>query len=64
MYEVYDLERLCGRIALKTANARDLLQLKKSLEVLPKINDILKSINYKELPDVSSLYQLLVDSIY
>ena len=64
LYEVYDLERLCGRIALKTANARDLLQLKKSLEVLPKINDILKSINYKELPDVSSLYQLLVDSIY
>ncbi len=64
LYEVYDLERLCGRIALKTANARDLLQLKKSLEVLPKINDILKSINYKELPDVNSLYQLLVDSIY
>lgn len=64
LYEVYDLERLCGRIALKTANARDLLQLKKSLEVLPKINDILKSINYKELPDVRSLYQLLVDSIY
>lgn len=64
LYGVYDLERLCGRIALKTANARDLLQLKKSLEVLPKINDILKSINYKELPDVSSLYQLLVDSIY
>ncbi len=64
LYEVYDLERLCGRIALKTANARDLLQLKKSLEVLPKINDILKSITYKELPDVSSLYQLLVDSIY
>ena len=64
LYEVYDLEGLCGRIALKTANARDLLQLKKSLEVLPKINDILKSINYKELPDVSSLYQLLVDSIY
>ena len=64
LYEVYDLERLCGRIALKTANARDLLQLKKSLEVLPKINDIIKSINYKELPDVSSLYQLLVDSIY
>lgn len=64
LYEVYDLERLCGRIALKTANARDLLQLKKSLEVLPKINDILKSINYKELPDVSFLYQLLVDSIY
>ena len=28
LYEVYDLERLCGRIALKTANARDLLQLK------------------------------------
>ena len=41
---VYDLERLSGRIAFGTANARDLLQLKTSLEVLPDINKILKNI--------------------
>ncbi len=34
---VYDLERLCGRISLGTANARDLLALKQSLACLPDI---------------------------
>ena len=35
--EVYDLERLSGRIALVMPTARDLLQLKNSLKVLPNI---------------------------
>lgn len=35
LYEVYDLERLSGRIALGNANARDLIQLRNSLKVLP-----------------------------
>ena len=47
LYNVYDLERLCGRIALGSANARDLLQLKESLKYLPEINDILKKIHYE-----------------
>ncbi len=64
LYEVYDLERLCGRISLNTANARDLLQLKSSLEVLPNINNILSQIGYSELEDVSDLYSLLESSIY
>ena len=65
LYEVYDLERLSGRIAYKSANARDLLQLKSSLKVLPAINDILKSINYKEeLESLDELYELLEKSIY
>ena len=64
LYNVYDLERLCGRISLSSANARDLIQLKESLKILPNINDILKKINYKELPDVSDLYNLLASSIY
>jgi DNA mismatch repair protein MutS len=33
---IYDLERLISRIAYGTANARDLLSLKQSLEVLPE----------------------------
>ena len=64
LYEVYDLERLCGRISLNTANARDLLQLKCSLGVLPNINNILMQIGYKNLEDVSDLYSLLESSIY
>ena len=64
LYEVYDIERLSGRIAFGNANARDLLQLKSSLKVLPDINNILKSLKYKELTDLSDLYNLLESSIY
>ena len=64
LYDVYDLERLCGRISLGSANAKDLIQLKESLRILPDINKILKKIKYKELPDVTDLYKLLESSIY
>lgn len=42
--KVYDLERLAGRIALGSANGRDLLQLKASLEQVPGIMDTLKQL--------------------
>ena len=64
LYEVYDLERLSGRIAFGSANARDLLQLKSSLKVLPDINNILKSIDFKGIETLSELYELLDKSIY
>ena len=64
LYNVYDLERLCGRIALGSANARDLIQLKESLKYLPSINSNLKKIKFTELPDVSDLHKLLEDSLY
>ena len=38
---IYDLERLIGRISYKTANARDLLSFKSSLDMLPYIRDLL-----------------------
>ena len=63
--EVYDLERLSGKIAFGSANARDLLQLKASLKVLPYISDILKKLKfYKELKPLDGLYNLLENSIY
>ena len=40
--EVYDLERLVARISYGNANARDLVQLKKSLSVVPQIKTLLK----------------------
>lgn len=65
LYEVYDLERLSGRIAFGNANARDLLQLKKSLKVLPNIKEILKQIKYdKTIDTLEELYELLENSIH
>lgn len=42
---VYDLERLAGRIAYGTVNARDLIQLKRSLDQVPMIVQILSLMN-------------------
>ena len=65
LYEVYDLERLSGRIAFGNANARDLLQLKRSLKVLPSIKEILKKLKYdKTINPLENLYNLLEQSIY
>jgi DNA mismatch repair protein MutS len=43
--KVYDLERLAGRIALGSANGRDLLQLKASLEQVPGIMATLQQLH-------------------
>ena len=58
--EVYDLERLAGRITYGNLNAKDLLQLKSSLKHLPNIKKILEEINYDEkIETLEELYQLL-----
>lgn len=41
--EVYDLERLAGRVAFGNVNARDLIQLKRSLQQVPIIREIVQS---------------------
>ena len=64
LYNVYDLERLSGRIAFNNANGRDLLQLKTSLSVLPDIKNILDAIGFKTIDTLSALYKLIDDSIY
>jgi len=62
--EIYDLERLSGRISYGNLNARDLLQLKNSLKVLPSIKKILEEINfYKTIDTFEDLYELLENSI-
>ena len=61
---VYDLERLAGRITYGNLNAKDLLQLKSSLKSLPKIKEILEQIGYdKKLETLEELYQLLDKTI-
>jgi len=63
--EVYDIERLTGRIAYGNANGRDLIQLKNSLKVLPDIKRNLNEINfYYDIDTLEELYNLLENSIY
>ena len=63
LYEIYDLERLTGKVVCSNLNARDLLQLKTSIKVIPDINNILKSLGENELETFDDLYNLLESSI-
>ncbi|RIW29274.1 DNA mismatch repair protein MutS [Bacillus salacetis] len=42
--EVYDLERLAGRVAFGNVNARDLIQLRKSLAQIPLLKNIISEL--------------------
>ncbi|MGA5687673.1 DNA mismatch repair protein MutS [Cytobacillus pseudoceanisediminis] len=46
--EVYDLERLAGRVAFGNVNARDLVQLKKSLQQIPVLKDMVSNLPNEE----------------
>lgn len=64
LYEVYDLERLCGKLSFGSANGKDLLQLKASLKVLPSIKEKLEKIGfYEKITTLDDLYDLLEKSI-
>ncbi|WP_379967452.1 DNA mismatch repair protein MutS [Ectobacillus sp. sgz5001026] len=43
--DVYDLERLAGKVAYGNVNARDLLQLKRSLEQVPSILQLVEQLH-------------------
>ncbi|MDQ1336703.1 MAG: mismatch repair protein MutS, partial [Thermodesulfobacteriota bacterium] len=59
--KIYDIARLNGRIALKRANARDLIALKSSLLRLPFIKDALKDSNSALLSDIGAHLDTLQD---
>jgi len=66
--EVYDLERLAGRVAFGNVNARDLIQLKKSLQQVPAIADLCSGLQNehfasRKLDACTDLANLLEDSI-
>lgn len=71
---VYDMERLISKIVSSSANARELVSLKTSLEKLPKIKNILKNIIntnndtymnelYSEFSTLENIYSLINNSI-
>ena len=63
--EVYDLERLCGKIFGGSLNARDVLQIKNSLKVFPSIDQRIKKLGFEySLVDETKLYDLLDSAIY
>lgn len=68
--DIYDLERLVGKISYKRANARDLISLRNSLKNIPDLKEYLeksKDQNIKNLglniPKVNDLYEILEKSI-
>ncbi len=59
--EIYDLERLRGRIALNRGNARDLLSLKASIHRLPFIKNTLSSSTSTLLSENAAKMDVLQD---
>lgn len=49
---VYDLERLLGRVSYKSANPRDLIAFKNSLQMLPHIKTVLKGFHKEMLTQI------------
>ena len=67
---IYDLERLITRITYQTANPRDLIAFRNSLEMLPAIGMLLGDLSCDlvaeirdEFDDLRDLYDLLCESI-
>ncbi len=63
LFEIYDLERLTGKVACSSLNPRDMIQLKNSLVTIPKINEVLVKLNLEPLQTFDSLSTLIDNSI-
>ena len=68
---VQDIERLCARIAYQRANARDLLALKISLQVIPRLYQLLEPLSVlilqqlrRQFTEIDSLTELLDAAIH
>ena len=67
---IYDLERLLSKISYKSANPRDLIAFKTSLEMLPHIKNIIKDFEtplfleiFEQLDTLADISALIKDSI-
>lgn len=67
---IYDLERLLARVSYKTANPRDLIAFRNSLEMLPHIKTVLRGfqkallVEYQDsIDDLQDIYQLILSAI-
>ena len=60
---VYDLERLNSKIAMASANAKDLVALRASLEKLPRIDDLLSTFSSPYLAELRTSLDLLPELV-
>lgn len=67
---IYDLERLLSKVTYKTANPRDLIAFRNSLEMLPPIKTVLSAFEKDELTEIreqidglEDIYQLIDEAI-
>ncbi|MEW6608796.1 MAG: DNA mismatch repair protein MutS [bacterium] len=58
---IHDIERLISRLDTNLANARDLVALKESLKITPKIKDILKPLNSRIIKEIEENLEDLSD---
>ncbi len=58
---IYDLERLLSKVTYKTANPRDLIAFRNSLEMLPPIKTVLKEFSGEELSGIEEEIEGLED---
>lgn len=61
LIKVYDLERLAGRVAYGNVNGRDLIQLKTSLQQVPKIRYVLETLDSPVFADLEKRLDPLAD---
>ncbi|MBA9010284.1 DNA mismatch repair protein MutS [Clostridium saccharobutylicum] len=68
--EIYDIERIVGKISNKNVNAKDMLSLKASLDRIPNVKELLKYANsellkeyYENLDELDDIRNLLSSSI-
>ncbi len=59
--QVFDLERLISRISMGSANARDLVGLKRSIDCLPPIKDLMKGMEGTILAEIGGEIDGLTD---
>ncbi len=67
---IYDLERLLGKVSYKTANPRDLIAFRNSLEMLPHIKTLLRDFKEEilcgirdDIDDLSDICGLIASAI-
>ena len=67
--QVYDIERLVGRVSYGNVNARDLIQLKHSISEIPNIKQLLSQLEsdkitqFDELEPLDDLLEVLENSL-
>ncbi len=68
--QIYDIERLVGKISTQSVNAKEFIFLKNSIEKLPEVKNILRKFSsdllkekFDKLDDLQDIYNIIDESI-